>query len=85
MRDFIDKTKERNGTPINRDIMMALQGFDDIVISFDENSIIETNSKGEIHTTVFESDKIIEVFEGEKKITKTTFFEKNGNIKEQLS
>ena len=87
MIDFIDKTSEQNGTPINRENLMAMQGFIAKTIVFDEDgSITETNSKGETLTTVFNEDgNITEVFVGEKTITKTTVFEENGSITEVIS
>ena len=87
MIDFIDKTAEQNGTPINRENLMAMQGFiaNNIVFNNDE-SITETNSKGEVLTTVFNDDgSITETFVGEKTITKTTTFNDDGNISEVIS
>lgn len=86
MIDFIDKTTEKNGTPLNRQNMMAIQGFADNTITFnDDNSITETNFWGQKKTTRFEDGKIIEVFEGDKTITKTTTFNTDGSISEVLS
>ena len=87
MIDFIDKTSEQSGTPLNRDNMMAMQGFiaSNTVFNAD-GSITETNSKGEKLTTKFNSDgSITETFVGEKTITKTTKFNTNGSISEVLS
>lgn len=75
------------GTPINRENMMALQGFiaNDTVFNAD-GSITETNSKGETLTTVFNADgSITETFIGEKTITKTTTFNVDGSITEVIS
>ena len=86
MRDFIDKTQEQSGTPLNRDYLMALQGFDAVKTTFQENIIIEENSIGETLTTVFNSDNsITETFVGEKKIIKTTIFHDNRSITEDIS
>ena len=74
LKDFIDKTSEQNGTPINRENMMAVQGFIKNTIRFSGNQIIETNANNEILTTTFEGNKIVETFRGEKIITKTTTF-----------
>lgn len=87
MREFIDKTSEIQGTPLNRDYMMAIQGFDAIQTVFnDDGSIVETNSLGETKTTKFNDDgTITETFVGEKTLVKTIHFESDGNIREVLS
>jgi exosome complex RNA-binding protein Rrp42 (RNase PH superfamily) len=85
--DFIDKTSEQSGTPINRDNLMAMQGFisSDTVFN-DDGSITETNSKGETLTTTFNDDgSITEIFVGEKTITKTTTFNSDRSISEVIS
>lgn len=86
MVDFIDKTSEQNGTPINRENLMAMQGFIANNTTFNnDGSITETNSKGESLTTTFNNDgSITETFVGEKTITKTTTFDANGNIREVI-
>lgn len=76
-----------DGTPINRENMMALQGFiaNNTVFNVD-GSITEKNGKGEILTTVFNDDgSITETFAGEKTITKTTTFNSDGSISEVIS
>lgn len=86
MIDFIDKTSEQNGTSINRENLMAMQGFiaSNTVFNAD-GSITETNSKGEVLTTVFNDDgSITETFVGEKTITKTTTFNTDGSVSEVL-
>ena len=86
MSDFIDKTAEQNGTPINRENLMAMQGFiaNNTVFNAD-GSITETNGKGEVLTTVFNDDgSITETFVGEKTITKTIVFSGN-TISEVIS
>lgn len=86
MIDFIDKTSEQEGTPINRDNLMAMQGFiaNNTIFNAD-GSITGTNSKGEVLTTVFNEDgSITEIFMGEKTITKTTSFSGN-TISEVIS
>ena len=86
VREFIDKTSTENGTLINREALMAIQGFDTKEIVFNaDGSIVETNGKGETLTTVVESNgDIKQTFKGEKQITKITSFLQNGNIKEEL-
>ncbi len=87
MIEFIDKTSERAGTPINRETLMALQDFisKDIVFNAD-GSITETNNKGETLVTVFADDgSIVQTFTGEKIITKTTIFNDDGSISEVIS
>lgn len=87
MVEFIDKTSEQNGTPLNREHMLAVQGFETQTITFNaDGSITETNTSGHTKTTTFNSDgTMTEKFVGEKTITKTTKFLNNGNIKEELS
>ena len=87
MIEFIDKTSEQNGTPINRENLMAIQGFQAKNTVFnDDGSIMETNEDGHTLTTVFNSDNsITETFTGEKTITKTTNFNDDGSISEVIS
>lgn len=85
--DFKDKTSEENGTPINRENLMAIQGFiaNDTFFN-DDGSITETNGKGETLITTFNEDgTITETFTGEKIITKTTAFNEDGSITEVIS
>lgn len=86
MIDFIDKTSEQSGTPLNRENLMAVQGFIAQTTVFnDDGSIVETNSKGETKTTVFNDDgSITETFVGKKTITKKTIFNEDGSITEVL-
>lgn len=73
MIEFIDKTSEKNGTPISRETLMAMQGFLGKETVFNEDgSVTETNSKGETLTISSENGVIVETFVGEKKITKKT-------------
>lgn len=87
MIDFIDKTSEQNGTPINRENLMAIQGFQAKTTTFNaDGSITETNSDGHTLTTTFNADgSITETFVGEKTIAKTTSFESDGNISEVVA
>ena len=87
MFEFIDKTSEQEGTAINREAMMAIQGFVGSRTVFnDDGSVTETNDKGETLTTTFNADgSITEVFTGEKTITKTTIFNDDGSITEVIS
>lgn len=87
MIEFIDKTSEQSGTPINRENLMALQGFENNNISIEENgnvtTITETNNDGHTLTTVVTenadgSTTIVETFVGEKTITKTTTINADG-------
>lgn len=79
MKEFIDKTDQQNGTPLNRSNMMAIQGFIGKTIEFlEDGSILETNSNGETKTTELMSDgSIVETFVGEKTISKKATFESN--------
>ena len=87
MIDFIDKTSEQNGTPIDRKHLMAIQGFiGNSVVFNDDGSITETNSDGQTKTTTFNEDgSITETFVGEKTIVKTTIFNEDGSITEVIS
>ena len=87
MIEFIDKTQETSGTPINRDSMMAIQGFSSKITVFNnDGSILETNADGHTKTTSFlEDGSVVEVFVGEKTITKTTTFNEDGSISEVIS
>jgi hypothetical protein len=82
MIDFIDKTSEKSGTFLNRENLMAMQGFIATNTVFNaDGSITETNSKGEKLTTVFNADgTITETFVGEKTITKNIKFNADGSI-----
>ena len=82
MIEFIDKTSEQLGTPINRENMMGLQGYVAESVVFGENSITRTNSKGEVETATFGENTITKVFVGDKTITQTVTFTENGYTKE---
>ena len=85
LRDFIDKTSEQSGTPINRDYLMAIQGFDAVETIINDDRIVETNSLGETRTITFEGDSIIETFDGERRIQKTITFDDDCNVMEVIS
>lgn len=86
MIEFIDKTTSKNGTPINRANLMAMQGFVAKTTVFNaDGSITETNSKGETLTTRFGDNSITETFVGQYTIVKTTTFNVDGSITEVLS
>lgn len=82
MIEFIDKTSEQNGTPINRKNLMAIQGYAYENVVFGANSITKTNADGHKETITFEKNKIIRTIEGKKTITLTTTFTENGYVKE---
>lgn len=86
MIDFVDKTSEQNGTPINRENLMAIQGFVAQTTTFNsDGSITQTNSAGHTLKTKFNNDgTITEEFNGAKKITKTTKFNADGSISEVI-
>ena len=77
MIDFIDKTTEQNGTPINRENLMAMQGFISKNNSFVGSAFIETNNNGETLVTAIYPDRYVITFSGDKTITKTIFVEMN--------
>lgn len=81
------------GTPINRENLMAMQGFIETRTDpptknkLGEKQIIQTNVEtGERLITTFKLDgQIEEKFIGEKTITKTTTFNAGGSISEVIS
>ena len=86
MIEFVDKTAEKKGTDINRKNMMAVQGFLNSSFNIINGEIIETNENNEVLLTKMENGKIIEIFNGEKQIKKTTYFDfQTNSIKEVLS
>lgn len=87
MQEFIDKTTEKQGTPINRKNMMSVQGFTNQNTTFNnDGSVVQINSDGQTLTTIFNRDgSITEIFVGEKTITKTTTFNDDGSISEVVS
>lgn len=87
MRDFVDKTSVSNGTPLNRDYMMAIQGFESTLTKFNsDGTIVEENELGQKKTTTFNSDgTIVETFVGDKTLIKTTYFNSDGSITEVIS
>ena len=88
MIDFIDKTNEQSGTPINRQNMMAIQGFPAKTIPANADgsviTCIDDNENSLITTFDDNNAQIVETFTGEKVVTKTTSL-KNGTITEVIS
>jgi hypothetical protein len=88
MVEFVDKTSEQSGTPINRENMMAIQGFfkKNIIINEETNVITEVNpfNNHTMTTSVVENDDgsivVTERFVGDKVITKTTTINPQGNV-----
>lgn len=90
MIDFIDKTSEQSGTPLNRKNMMGVQGFKNSTTEIIENGnvtiIIETNQDdNSVYTTTATENEdgsitVVEVFEGEKTITKNTEINADGDF-----
>lgn len=76
----------REGTPLNREAMMALQGFQETKTVFnDDGSITETNEKGETLVTVFNADgSITKTFTNVDGVTIAlkTVFNDDGSIEE---
>ena len=85
MKEFIDKTTEKSGTPINRANMMAIQGFLPSTFTYANGIRTITYSNGETLKTQLSGSSVIETFKGEKTITKTTSFMADGSIKEVVS
>ena len=86
MHDFIDKTDQHSGTPLNREAMMAVQGFSDakIVIEESENKILIYGKSRTLEIS-FNDNIITQTFTGNKTITKETTIQHNGSIWEELS
>ena len=90
MIDFIDKTTEQSGTPINRDNMMAMQGFENNNVDIVENedgsyTVTEVNNNNNTLTVnAIENEDgsiiVVETFVGEKTITKTTTINADATI-----
>lgn len=78
----------QDGTIVNRDALMAVQGFENVTTAFnDDGSISETNALGEVCVTTFNADgSITETFTaGVQTMIKTTYFDADGKIREVLS
>jgi hypothetical protein len=73
MIEFTDKTSDKLGTPINRENLMAIQGFIGMTTEkLSNGDILQTNSKNEtLLTHKNEDGSITQIFTGEKVITKT--------------
>lgn len=89
MKNFIDEIPSvREGTPINRAAMMAVQGMENSTTVFnDDGSISETYADGTLVTVFNDDGSITETFtaaSGEV-ITKTTTFNSDGSISEVIS
>ena len=91
MKDFIDKTSEQSGTPINRENMMAIQGFSNCntyenVNELGEKQIIEDYvDRNEKLITTFKLDgRIEEKLVGKKTIAKTYSFGIGDNISSEV-
>lgn len=86
--EMADEPKEE-GTPLNRNAFMALQGFEALDTEFREDgSIVETNADGDMVVTEFHEDgSITETFTGVSGfvITKTTTFNEDGSISEVMN
>lgn len=86
--EFADDAVEP-GTPVNRELLMDLQGFAAKTTAFNaDGSITETDpNSGAVKTTVFNSSgSITETLKKDgSSITKTTTFLANGNIQEVVS
>lgn len=77
----------QDGTTVNRDAMMAIQGFDNVVTTFNtDGSITETNALGETCVTVFNADgSITETFTaGSQQMIHKTIFNSDGSISEVI-
>lgn len=83
MKEFIDKTSEKSGTPLNRSNLMAIQGYANETTDYINNSIVKTNTDtGETETTTYANGVITKVFAGKKIITQRISYSNNRIIKE---
>lgn len=63
MVNFIDKTSDYSGTPLNRSTMMAIQGFERREIIFNEDGTIkEEYADGSYKIISFSEDTIRETY-----------------------
>ena len=85
MKDFIDKTAEKSGTPINRANLMSVQGFVSSTVIYANGVRTIAFANGENLKTHLDGNSVIETFTGEKTITKTTSLLENGYITEVVS
>ena len=78
----------REGTPLNRQAFLAVQGFETKTTVFnDDGSITETDNEGSAKVTTFNSDgSITETFIGVNGLTsiKNTIFNSDGSISEVI-
>lgn len=85
MKDFIDKTTEQSGTPINRANLMSIQGFVSSSVTYENGVRTIMFANGENLKTRLDGNSVIETFTGEKTITKTTSLLENGYVTEVIS
>lgn len=85
MKDFIDKTAEKTGTPINRANLMSIQGFVSSNVTYENGVRTIMFANGENLKTRLDGNSVVETFTGEKTITKTTSLLENGYITEVVS
>ena len=78
----MDETSEKMGTAVNRENLMAMQGFIAKNIKLNKDgSVTETNSQNETLTTSFNLDgSVVQKFTGQKTITKTITFDGEGIV-----
>lgn len=76
----------QDGTVINRDALMAIQGFDNVTTTFDQyGNILERNGLGETLYTEFPNGNIRETFTANgQQMIKITTFNADGSISEVI-
>lgn len=77
----------REGTPLNREAFMALQGFENNHTVFNaDGSVEETNALGEKTKTEFYTGYVDETFTNKEgvSIKKRTIFNEDGSVSERL-
>lgn len=86
MKEFIDTTPSKSGTPLNRANLMAAQGFGASTTTFlADGSVRQVFDNGETLTVTFNADgSITQTFSGEKTIAKKTVFNTNNTISEVM-
>ena len=82
MKEFIDKTSEQDGTPINRENLMAVQGFVDGATTLTDGVVTITNTSGETITILplNVDGETVMYMQGEKDIKITSKFTPTGIV-----
>lgn len=85
--EFADNPTEA-GTPLNREVFLALQGMEYSKVVFnDDGSITTTYPTGTLVTSFLDNGSIVDTFTGSSGlvVVKTTTFNADGSIEETIS